>query len=1004
MRSIKNLLFLALIFGSAVAASAASQYPPSYRWRTITTEHFYVHYHQGENELAQRAAQIAEEAHQKLVPLMEWEPTSRTHLILADNVDASNGSATFFPVNRIEIFVSAPGADPSSPLEFYDNWLSLVIIHEYAHILHLDQAYGFGGLLRRILGRNPGTFPNAYSPPWLTEGIATLVESELTSAGRLKGTFVDMVLRTSAVEKTWFKEPQASGITPAWPGGSARYFYGSKFLEYVAQTEGFDKLAAFFHEYAATPVPFRVDAVSYDVFGSTFGEMYKAWSAEAQRNYLEDHRAISEEGLTARKRITSFGHETKYTTISPDGKLVAYGHRGPYEQATIRVHDVARNRDVETRRVNSISPVSWSPDSRRLAYSQLEFKNSFSLISDLYIWEVGSRSARQLTSGARLKDPAFTADGRSLVAVENRAGKNRLVEVDIANGAVKELFAPADYTQFSEPAISRDGKNIVVAEWVNGRIDVVLYDRDGRRVRNLTETLAISTNASPRFSADGATIYFSGDVTGVSNIYSVQTAGGNIQRITNLYGGAFFPSSNDGSTFYYTDYSGTGFDLARVDVSKSYRIFSRAKPKSLIARRNEIPDVEPDFARPMGVAERPATSKAPVQQREGSYSVWNSLRPQWWSPILASSQSETVLGAQTSGSDVLGFHQYQAQFAARLGTEQNQYDYGLIYSYDRLHPTLTAGIIQYDDLVEGVAVRGPLGLYRYNETIQRTLAQATFPYRRFNWQTYGTLGFVRDSYSEHLPFDVNEATLRDSGLFQGSLQGIRAGLAFNNTREYGYSVSPENGVLATIDYEDLNTSFGSELDRKQLRGDLRTFLRIPIRRSPLGRHVLGVRAAGGTSEGDFILQREFRVGGEDAGGLLRLDTSQFPVRGFSRSTLRGQNAALASIEYRFPLLQIDKGPAAYPVYFYRLLGDIFYDTGTAWNDEAVSLGRVNRPTSKAFEKQNTIASTGAEISVDLFFGYFIPIRYRLGAAYVLKSPIPGDEGSTQIYLTGGTSF
>jgi hypothetical protein len=208
---IRPFLPLALAVALGFAAEAA-QYPPHYRWRTIETAHFLVHYPQGGEDLGLRAASIAEAAHERIVPIFEWAPSEKTHLVLTDHIDASNGSATPFPSNRMEVWVSAPGADPASPLDYYDDWLNLVITHEYAHIVHLDMARGLSRGVRRIFGRTPASFPNIFSPLWMIEGIATLIESEVTEAGRLKGTFLDMVLRTAAIEGRFPTEPQASDL------------------------------------------------------------------------------------------------------------------------------------------------------------------------------------------------------------------------------------------------------------------------------------------------------------------------------------------------------------------------------------------------------------------------------------------------------------------------------------------------------------------------------------------------------------------------------------------------------------------------------------------------------------------------------------------------------------------------------------------------------------------------------------------------------------------------
>ena len=67
-------LLLPVLLLTAFTAQAASEYPPSFAWRTVTTDHFLVHFHQGEDDLARRAATIAEQAHERLVPMLGWEP------------------------------------------------------------------------------------------------------------------------------------------------------------------------------------------------------------------------------------------------------------------------------------------------------------------------------------------------------------------------------------------------------------------------------------------------------------------------------------------------------------------------------------------------------------------------------------------------------------------------------------------------------------------------------------------------------------------------------------------------------------------------------------------------------------------------------------------------------------------------------------------------------------------------------------------------------------------
>ncbi len=944
------MLLVAVAF-VAPMLQAASEYPPNYKWRTLTTEHFFIHFHQNEEALAARAAAAAERAHSTVSPMLHWTPRERTHLILTDHVDITNGSATPFPQNRIEVYISAPGGDPSSPLAYYDDWLELVITHEYTHILHLDQARGIPRALRTVFGRNPVAFPNEWSPLWMTEGIATFVESEATNAGRVKGTFLDMVLRSAAVEGRWPRENEASGFTPFWPGGSTRYFFGSKFLTWVARKYGTDALARYFNEYSGRLIPYLHNRTAQHVFGASISELWTQWTREqesAARAQLERMRA---EGLTPATRLTTLGYETKYPLLSPDGARIAYSHRGPFERPTVRVIDVATGRDVATHAVNTTSSLSWSPDGTAIAYADLEYHRAYSILSDLYIWRIGERRERRLTRGARLKHPAFTLDGRALIAVENRAGRNRLVEVDAASGAMRTLVEPDDDTQFSDVQVS--GDRIAVAEWKQGRIDVVTYRRDGTRIANLTASLPRATNAAPRFTRDGATILFTSDVSGIANIYAVPADGGALTRLTNVFGGAFYPTSLNGRTIYFADYHANGFDIARAEVSAT----PFAPPATTTAQAVDVNRIATD-----PLADSVSTP----------YSAWRSAAPRWWAPIFG----EGLLGATTAGGDVLGFHQYTATI-----TNDAQ---SLVYTYDRLYPTFTLAAIHYDR--DAVIFRTNAGLRTYTEENKRLFVQASVPWRRFERQVVGYVGAVRDDISGNPPEGVTEADLNRVGAFRGILQGPRAGIIFNNARAFGFSVSRENGVTARIDYENLSRAFGSDVSLQQVRTDLRGYLTLPYRRSPLGRHVLAARLAGGQTSGAFVLQRELRVGGTGQGELLGIESRNFPVRGYDASTLRGRRAAIASLEYRLPIRELDWGPSTWPVFFHRIVGDVFVDAGKAWQRNGAT---------------RTIASTGAELSLDLVLNYFAPLRYRAGVAYLLRDP---GKGEVQPYMTLETSF
>src|SRR5712691_8154952 len=132
---------LALIGVAAHAALAAAVVDPAYRFRTLDTPHFSIHFHQGEDDLAIRLAAIAEDVWRTLGRPLGTTPPSHTHVVLVDQTELANGYATPVPYNTI--LVTAAWPRPSEFLGKTDDWLRLVFTHEFTHIVHLDRSVGW---------------------------------------------------------------------------------------------------------------------------------------------------------------------------------------------------------------------------------------------------------------------------------------------------------------------------------------------------------------------------------------------------------------------------------------------------------------------------------------------------------------------------------------------------------------------------------------------------------------------------------------------------------------------------------------------------------------------------------------------------------------------------------------------------------------------------------------------------------------------------------------------
>ena len=90
-------LLSALLAALLLPGVVHAQVDPTLAWHTIGTGHFRVHFSPGLDSVARRAAGSAERAWGRLSAELH-APRGPVDLVIADNVDYTNGNATVFPV------------------------------------------------------------------------------------------------------------------------------------------------------------------------------------------------------------------------------------------------------------------------------------------------------------------------------------------------------------------------------------------------------------------------------------------------------------------------------------------------------------------------------------------------------------------------------------------------------------------------------------------------------------------------------------------------------------------------------------------------------------------------------------------------------------------------------------------------------------------------------------------------------------------------------------------
>lgn len=950
-RVIAFLLCVLFLIGFTLSSARAGvSYDSALTWQTLFSAHFRVHFHDGEEQLARRTATVAERVHAQLVPLIGWTPETAVDIVLSDRHDISNGYTTFFPSDRITIYVTPP--DDVNSLEDRGDWLEFVLTHEYVHILHLDRASGAPRVLREIFGRNPLLFPNSLQPNWLIEGLAVHDETDRARGiGRGQSSYFDMLMRMEVAQGV---KPlrQINQSIMTWPAGYTPYLYGESFYDFIADHYGEPTIRHLIDNYSSNLIPFRINSNSRRVLGSDLAQLWPAFGQSLADRHGTRLKQIRDATVVAGQRVTPHGYQTGATRALAGGDIVYLRNDGERPPALLRRH--ANGSVVQLAEVHGNVHLAVHPRAGALI-AQPEFYRNANFFYDLYQVDLDNGAVTRLTHGARYRYATWNPDGSRILAVHNEGGRHALHLLDTSGRLLEVLFAGEPDVVFADPDWSPDGRSIALAAWrPQGGWNLERFIIDEHRFVLLTQDAAIK--AQPQFTPDGKALLFTSDYDGVYNLRRMDLASGAITTLTNVEGGAFHPTqARADGPIYYTGYRSDGFDVYRLDAPTARTTPPAAKgPSALVTHADSVLDglhVE-------------------------DYSPYDGLRPRWWLPHVAIDSRRTELGVTTSAWDPLLRHIYYLDAAYDF---KNQWPAGsLDYIYDRFYPTFKLHASRYSTEYFD---HGSTPLRITNSDDYR--GEVVLPFLRYR----------RDFTLHAAAYSLREADGWTAAGFtpQAARQDNVLGYAFvyDSTRRYPLSISRSHGVQVSVTAENSDALAGSNYTGEVYTVDGRAFL-------PLGHeHLLATRFTYGWGTDH---PRPFVLGGSASNGesALPLDPSllnspfdqrRFALRGYDSGLagLYGRRMFTASAEWRFPVSRIERGFMAPPIAINQVYGSLFAETGDAWTN-----GR--RP-------DNTYSDAGIEAHADVVLFYQLLLHLRLGYAYGFA-----DGGGNHVYLQLGSSF
>jgi hypothetical protein len=233
------------------------------------------------------------------------------------------------------------------------------------------------------------------------------------------------------------------------------------------------------------------------------------------------YRRVSGTDPVRRDVIERFDEASIYgPSWSPDGTRIAFrvvdasGREGIY----VIVPDGGRSRRI-IKTEGLEDPISWSPDSKRIAFSS-RYRGNL----DIVAYDVDGTLSRITSHEGSDISPSWSHDGTEIVFCSDRGGQWDIWIKNLESGTLAQVTADGGYRH---PSFSPGGDRIA---WIRGGEGLSIYDRAAGTVARARAPSDVLYR--PAWSPDGGFIAVTGRDWGSTDVYIVTADAANAALLT----------------------------------------------------------------------------------------------------------------------------------------------------------------------------------------------------------------------------------------------------------------------------------------------------------------------------------------------------------------------------------------------------------------------------------------------------------------------------------------
>ncbi|MFZ2507180.1 MAG: hypothetical protein WAW79_01730 [Steroidobacteraceae bacterium] len=602
--------------------------------------------------------------------IFEWTPSEKTMVLMNDFADYGNASAGASPRNGVMLYV----APPSRTLETMPSSERIYSLmnHEAVHIVNADVANSRDLRWRRFFGGKPApsdrhpetilynylTVPRLSAPRWYFEGAANFMETWMAGGiGRAQGAFDEMVFRAMVRDHAHFYSPLglvSKGVAADFQTMTNAYLYGTRFYSYLAYVYSPEAVIDWLKRGEGSEAYYARQFAQ--VFGKPLETAWDDWIAWEHEFQEANLRSVRGHPLTTGRRVTpqALGSVSRSfydaTTSSLIGAFQYPGVVAYAGEVSLKDGSIRKLVDIKGPQKFRVASTAFDPGTRTLFYTA----DNYDSWRDLMAVDVDSGDSRMLLRDARIGDICFDESDRSLWGLRTLNGYVTLVRIPFPytewnqvytwpyGDVAFELDVSADGSLLSMSIGSIDGKQLLNvfrrADLEAGRVEPTVRTDFGQAI---PEGFV--------FTRDGRYLYGSSYYTGVSNIFRIELATGELEAVSNAETGFFRPIPMADGTLIVQEYTGEGFAPTIIEPKPLEDVSAITFLGAQIARLHPV-------VREWVVSPPSEVDLESMITRRGKYRPMRELEYAGGFPIIEGYRDTEAVGWQVRFADPAQFH------------------------------------------------------------------------------------------------------------------------------------------------------------------------------------------------------------------------------------------------------------------------------------------------------------------------------------------------------------